>query len=147
MPYTSSMASLWIKRAAWLSLAGLWMSLIFYLSSRSSIPVDVVESGTPISLALRKAGHFLAFGTLALFLRWGLGPWRSSLKVAVVAFALTVAYAVGDEVHQTFTPGRTGSAADVAIDSAGALAAVTLWRALERWTALVHLWQRIQNSR
>ena len=44
MAYTSSMASLWVKRAAWLSLAGLWMGLIFYLSSRPSIPVAVVEA-------------------------------------------------------------------------------------------------------
>ena len=141
------MASFRVKRAAWLSLAAFWMGLLFYLSSQSSIPVDVVESGTPASLTLRKVAHFLAFGALALFLRWGLGPWRSTLKVSVVAFALAVAYAFGDEVHQRFTPGRTGSAADVAIDSAGALAAVALWRVLETWTALVHLWQRIQNGR
>ena len=147
MPYTTSMASLWVKRAASLSLAALLMGFIFYLSSRSTIPVDAVESGTLASMTLRKAGHFLAFGTLALFLRWGLGPWRSSLKVSVVAFVLTVAYAIGDEVHQTFTPGRTGAALDVAIDGAGALAAVTLWRALERSTAVVHLWQRTQQSR
>ena len=99
------------------------------------------------SLTARKISHALAFGTLALFLRWGLGPWRSSLKVSVIAFALTLAFAYGDEVHETFTPGRTGSDADVAIDGAGALAAITLWLALERWTALVHLWQRIQIRR
>ena len=37
------------------------------------------------------------------------------------AFALTVAYAAADEVHQTFVRGRHGSPVDVAIDAAGAL--------------------------
>jgi VanZ family protein len=37
---------------------------------------------------------------------------------------LTALYASTDEFHQTFVPGRHGSAVDVAIDSTGALIAL-----------------------
>ena len=46
---------------------------------------------------------------------------------------LGVLYAVSDEAHQTFVPGRMGSPIDVAIDTLGIVAGVVLWeRALAR---------------
>ena len=44
------------------------------------------------------------------------------------AVAIAVAYAVTDELHQTFVPGRNGSPVDVAIDAVGALLAAGLIR-------------------
>ena len=40
---------------------------------------------------------------------------------------LAAAYAVTDEIHQTFVEGRHGAPLDVAIDTAGALAGVLVW--------------------
>ena len=44
------------------------------------------------------------------------------------ALAAGIAYAISDEVHQLFVPGRVGSPLDVAIDSVGVAAGVLLWR-------------------
>lgn len=44
------------------------------------------------------------------------------------AFALAVAYAASDEVHQLFVRGRHGSPLDVAIDAVGALIGIGLLR-------------------
>jgi VanZ family protein len=46
--------------------------------------------------------------------------WR--LEHALLAIALATVYAVGDEVHQRFVPGRTAAAGDVGIDALGAVA-------------------------
>jgi VanZ family protein len=40
------------------------------------------------------------------------------------AILLTILYAVSDEYHQTFVPGRNGQLADVLIDSLGGLIAL-----------------------
>jgi VanZ family protein len=69
------------------------------------------------------------FGVLAVLI------WRalesSAVRRAMVwSWALTVAYAVTDEFHQSFTAGRHPSPVDVGIDSVGALLfllALALW--------------------
>lgn len=42
-------------------------------------------------------------------------------KAYVLTMVLCVSYAVTDEIHQTFVPGRTGQISDVVIDTAGAV--------------------------
>jgi VanZ family protein len=80
--------------------------------------------------ALRKTGHFVGYGTVGFtFLRaWlhtlglrgvaSLRTWR--IEASVLAIFSTAIVASGDEFHQTFLPGRTGSPVDVLLDSAGA---------------------------
>ena len=51
-----------------------------------------------------------------------------ALRDERAALAAGVAYAVTDEVHQHFVPGRVGSPLDVAIDSVGVAIGVLLWR-------------------
>lgn len=75
-------------------------------------------------LIARKLVHFGTFGTLAgLVWRALAAPrpadWNGS--PAALALAVTVAYAISDEIHQSFVPTRVGAAMDVAIDTAGAV--------------------------
>lgn len=90
---------------------------------------------------LRKSGHFVGYGTVGFtFLRaWlhtldrsglpasqlgrrrspaALLSWR--VESSVLAILSTAIVASGDEFHQTFLPGRTGSPVDVLLDTAGA---------------------------
>ena len=95
------------------------MGLIFYLSSRSNL-----ESGLgDWDMVLRKLGHAGVFGTLALL--WWRALGRGGKWWAV---AITVAYAITDEFHQSFVPNRHGSPVDVLIDSAGAVLATVAYR-------------------
>ena len=129
------MSALYWRRYFFLSLAVGWMGLIFYLSSQSD-PVGVspgvasVEGRTGARVVASVA-HIVEFGTLALFLRWGLASRRPGFAVYAVTLAFTMAFAVSDEVHQSFTPGRVSSAGDVALDAAGAVLALGLWKAVE----------------
>ncbi|MBA2423994.1 MAG: VanZ family protein [Actinobacteria bacterium] len=104
----------------WLPVAA-WVALIFAFSS-------VPDLGTGLGgwdLVLRKLAHAAEFGVLgALLLR--------AIDRAGVAFALGTLYAVSDELHQMFVPGRMGSPLDVAIDTVGVACGVLLWQRATR---------------
>ena len=100
--------------SAWLPVVA-WAGLIFTLSA-------IPDLGTGLGgwdLALRKLAHAAEFAVLGLLL-------VRALAHAWAAFWLGVAYAVTDEIHQSFVPGRVGSPLDVAIDAAGVAAGVVL---------------------
>ena len=92
------------------------MGLIFFLSAQ---PSDLVDRAW-WDVGLRKLAHFTEYAVLtALWWRalQGIGVgFRAALAGAL---AISLAYAVSDELHQTFVDGRHGSPVDVLIDSAG----------------------------
>ena len=100
----------------WLPVV-VWAAVIFAFSS-------VPDLGTGLGtwdLVLRKIAHACEFALLgALLLR--------ALRDERAAFAGGVLYAISDEVHQLFVPGRVGSPIDVAIDSVGVAVGILLWR-------------------
>lgn len=105
---------------AWLPVA-LWAALIFAVSSIPSLGTGL---GT-WDLLLRKAAHMAEYAILAVLLARALGS-------AGWAFVVAVAYAVSDELHQSFVAGRAGRPLDVAIDAIGALAGLLVWRRFRR---------------
>jgi VanZ family protein len=74
---------------------------------------------------IRKAGHVSEFTILALLLGYALlaKPIRRSKALAYTTL-FSILYAASDEWHQSFVPGRTGHAIDVAVDTIGILLAV-----------------------
>ncbi len=108
--------SLWVPPVA-------WMALIFLGSSLPTADLPVAPKW--ISLLV----HLLEFAVLALLLLRGAngGFGRRARPAALaVAFLASVAYAVGDELHQLFVPGRIPDLTDVMADTAGAAAACIL---------------------
>jgi VanZ family protein len=67
-------------------------------------------------MLIRKAAHFTNYGILFWLLIRGPMAGRP-----YAALGFCVFYALLDEGHQIFVPGRTASLYDVAIDSSGAL--------------------------
>jgi VanZ family protein len=84
------------------------MGVIFALSAQP----DVNSGLGTWDLVGRKLAHMAVFGLL-----WWL--WLRALGRPVAAAAITLAYAVSDEWHQSFVAGRHGTPVDVAIDSVG----------------------------
>lgn len=76
-----------------------------------------------VQISLRKAAHLAEYAVLALLLRRALVlparrvRWGLAFGIVVVCFC----YASLDEFHQSFVASRTGAAADVLIDTFGAL--------------------------
>ena len=85
------------------------------------------ETIRQVQVIVRKAGHVSGYAVLAV-LCWRalrrLPGWNS--REAWRALVISAAYAVTDEIHQSFVPSRLGSAWDVLIDSIGAAAGLWL---------------------
>jgi VanZ family protein len=105
------------------------MGLIYFLSAQPDL-----NSGLGLVDEIgRKVVHMTEYGVL-----WWL--WCRALgfgtRAAIVAAAITLAYAATDEFHQTFVHGRNGSPVDWLIDAGGVAVA---------W-ALTLVWARSRRS-
>jgi VanZ family protein len=94
-------------------------------------------SATPAQVQLihafaRKLGHLTEYAILAAlwFRAVHAGRRLDAVPSALTALAVSAAWAILDEFHQSFVPSRTSSALDVLIDVAGAGLALLLidWR-------------------
>jgi len=101
----------------------IWMGLIFFFSAQPSLP----SVPGRWDLLLKKGMHVVAYGILtALYLRALRGSGRDERMIRVASVVLAVTYAMSDEYHQTFVPGRNGTLVDVAVDGVGILIATAL---------------------
>ena len=83
-------------------------------------------------VAVKKGGHMAGYALLALSYLRALNNFQSIRSFRfVAAFCLTTLYALSDEWHQAFIPGRTPSFLDVVIDGAGGLIGLALWHAIQ----------------
>ena len=140
-------ANMHIIVLAWI-IVGAWMGLIFYLSAQPGSISGQLSGGITDKVIrlvaaifpqlqidtevfhyfVRKNAHFIAYMSLALFVLNAIrrsGVYR--IRGCIVAFVICVLYAIGDEVHQIFVPGRSGQVTDVIIDSIGALTGIGLY--------------------
>ena len=105
------------------------MAGIFVLSSIPSVEMPFFWSADFI---VKKGGHMIGYGLLALSYWYGLS--RGGREVAPLtwglAWTLAVLYAMTDEYHQSFVPGRGPRWTDVGIDAAGAALVLYLF---SRW--------------
>lgn len=142
------------KILSWTAVV-IWMALIFILSAQISeqssqlstgiteFIIKTIEKFIPIANfdigsfnhIVRKSAHFIAYmvlGVLALnALRRSKAYGYRSLALAL-ALGICVIYAVSDEWHQLFIPGRVGQAKDVILDSAGAGVGILIYLGLCR---------------
>lgn len=126
----------------------IWMGLIFYLSNQvgtdssnlsggvTDFLFNMIEKVFPnISLNIlkfhtfiRKNAHFFSYLILGVLVSNSLRvSGVKSKKLILYALLISVLYAISDEVHQLFVPGRGGAVLDVLIDSAGSLTGIILY--------------------
>jgi VanZ family protein len=100
-----------------------WLPHISFLYDGTRVTWE--EPYGMLEFFIRKAGHVSEFTILALLVGYALlaKPMKRS-KVLVYTTLFSILYAASDEWHQTFVPGRTGHAIDVAVDTTGILLAV-----------------------
>jgi hypothetical protein len=122
-----------------------WAGVIFWLSSRTAS--QAADQLGPLGVVpfVSEAFHFSEYCLLAVLvfrLMATLGGPRAvtstgsrvqprDLLIGNVSGAASFAYAISDEVHQTFVPGRTFAVEDLAVDLAGivtGVAAAWAWR-------------------
>ena len=128
------------KILSW-SFVIIWMAIIFGFSSQvaeqsnqlsttvTEVVVEVVENVAPraeinvhrLNGIIRKNAHFFLYLVLGILVT---NAFRRSgntlIRSLVFSFFICVLYAVSDEIHQMYVPGRGAQATDVLIDSSGA---------------------------
>lgn len=111
-----------MKKFLYWSQVVLFMILIFYLSSQPSINTGLDKNN---DFLLKKLAHFCEYFILSFLIgRALLNTTNIPLKKSLIfAFLASVLYAITDEYHQSFVPGREPHIRDIIIDSFGALTA------------------------
>ena len=128
-----------------LILIVLWMFVRFYFSAQAGdesasisnrVVIKIAEtihhhtlSNTEkevfiekFSLTVRKLAHMIEYFILAILIYLFLIEFYPKDKyLFLLVILLAIFYALTDEIHQLFVPGRYGSIIDVLIDSMGAL--------------------------
>ncbi len=136
------------RRQRWM-LAFLWMAVIFYLSSQDGqqssslstslfkplfdlvIPMGV--SADILSLIVRKTAHFVTYSILGLLVFRATDTYDIELSQKIYfSFLLCLGYAISDEIHQLFVPGRSGNLTDIAVDALGSITSIILYGNLRR---------------
>jgi VanZ family protein len=111
----------------WLPLIAL-MALIFILSSMPSLGSG---SNDEWKLDPHSVAHVTIYLPLGFLLLRGVvsqGVSRAIWWTLVIG----VLYAVSDEIHQAFVPGRTPSVLDIGMDGLGLVMGIVAWRQLAR---------------
>lgn len=120
-----------MRLAPSLALLVAWCVVIFIVSGRPNLQVTDDDL---LDFILRKAAHLAEYALLA-WLAWRVtrAGGMSTFAGLPLSWCFTLVYAISDEWHQTFVDGRVGHPRDVAIDMAGATAAlVAVWLATRR---------------
>jgi len=103
------------------------MALIFFVSAQS-------HPGPDLPSFTRVIAHFSEYALLAALWSWALAP-ALGRRALPLAAAISFAWAVSDEIHQSFVPGRDSDPLDVVVDSFGIAAGLWLSRLSARRAA------------
>lgn len=100
----------------------IWFGIIFFFSS-----LPTVETSTFYfwDFVFKKSAHFIEYFILSTLIYRALINYDMDAKKSMfVAVFVSVLYAMTDEYHQSFVPGRGPAVRDVFIDTFGAVTAV-----------------------
>lgn len=97
----------------------IWMSLIFYFSSKQNVSVSTTFT---LNFIILKASHMIGYAVLYFLLFRALYSTKHKKKIdesLMQAALFAVLYSASDELHQLFVPTRSGHLEDIMIDSIG----------------------------
>lgn len=118
-----------------------WATVIYLFSSKPTNPVGQIYWQ---DFVVKKTAHMIEYGVFTVLLYRALtNSGMARKKASIYAMAIAAFYAVTDETHQSFTPGRTPKARDVVIDIIGSgIATYTIWNLLPKAPKQLQNWAR-----
>lgn len=130
----------------------IWMGVIFYFSSKpanesdtqSYFAIDKINIvlntlGIKAQLAaekwnfvVRKLAHATEYAFLGILLYFAFSvSFEIKKKVILFSFIISFLYAITDEIHQIFVPGRACRIMDIIIDASGAIMGILFMLAIK----------------
>ena len=133
-----------IKKHINILLVLIWMAVIFIMSSfnatessnQSNIIVNIIvnifniNNINLVSFIIRKLAHFTEYLILGI-LTYNL--INNHNKKTYIAIIICVLYAISDEIHQMFVPGRSCQILDMTIDSIGSITGIYLLKLINKY--------------
>lgn len=99
-------------------------------TSQSSAVISTIKDSFGLELTkeiVRKSAHIIAYFTLGTWALLTAIAYRFRLKkAAMISLLVVVVYAISDEIHQLFVPGRSGQWSDVLLDSIAGVIGISL---------------------
>lgn len=124
-------------------LVVIWMGIIFLLSAegaddsraRSGAVVGILKDSLNTDSAddfltslTRKAAHIVAYFILGILIYSIIETYKlTGKRTIVLSITFALLYAIFDEIHQLFVPGRSGEIRDVLIDTVAASIGVGIY--------------------
>ncbi len=122
----------------------LWMSFIFIMSSydsnessqQSGLIVGIITnifniSNTDIlSHIIRKLAHFTEYFILGILVI-NMLKYLSN-KYLIISIIICILYAISDEIHQLYVPGRSCQITDILIDSIGSILGISIFKKITK---------------
>ena len=113
---------------------GLTYNVIKLLNGNKLSERDLEKLTKKINPVIRKIAHFSIYMILAIFTYMFIGELNIKIKSEKERLRKNIAYtcmfciiyAIFDEIHQIYVPGRTGKVIDVIIDTLGACMGITI---------------------
>ncbi len=126
----------------------LWMLLIFKMSSQPAEQSNELSTGITYNITqyisnifpdtdfdiytfnhiIRKSAHFFTYFVLGVLTVNALSIKNFlRFKNSLIALLICSLYAISDEVHQLYVPGRGGQVRDVLIDTAGSITGIAFY--------------------
>lgn len=135
------------KLISW-GLMIIWMIFIFYMSNQTAgqsssqsnkvleillmlginIPSEMYNMATFI---IRKTAHFSEYFILYLLVINVMKYYVKEKKLILLSIMIVFLYAISDEVHQYFIPGRSMAMRDVLIDTFGGIVAAGFYKIID----------------
>lgn len=99
------------------------------------------KSGGRTEKVIRKMAHFSIYASLGFLLMGLMSTYViSQRKRFLISLSIGVLYAISDEIHQIFVPGRASQITDVMLDSMGILFGILVT------LTIVEIRQKIKNK-
>ena len=124
----------------------IWMVVIYSFSAQSANESELLSSGIThwtiqllnrvlpnlnieiLHLIIRQLAHLIIFLVLGVLLLNALNQSETNERVNfVLALLISLIYAISDEIHQIYVPGRVGQIYDVLIDFLGSLIGIKIF--------------------
>ncbi len=128
------------KRFVYLGLVIIWCFTIFMFShqpgEKTKETSDIISGpineniggGRDWGIFIRKGAHLFEYTLLAFLVMLLVSTSSLQLKYQIpFTFLFCVLYAISDEWHQTFIPGRYGNFTDVLIDAGGCIIGILIY--------------------